>query len=194
LIRPDDFIICADKGANNAARLGIWPDVLIGDFDSIEPPFLEQFKSAGVKIISYPAEKDETDTQLALDYAMSLKPKEIILTGALGKRPDHSLANIFLLLRADDAGMKCSIVESRGKIYLTSKSMVIRGRPGDLVSILSLGKAEGVDLTGFKYPSKDGVLDYRNPALGVSNELVGDKGNISVSSGVVLVFQIGSQR
>lgn len=191
LIGPDDFIICADKGANNAARIGVWPDVLIGDFDSIEPSLFEEFKNAGVKIVSHPAEKDETDTQLALDYAIPLKPKEIILTGALGKRPDHSLANIFLLLRADEAGIKCSIADSRGEIYLVGKSLTIKGCPGDLVTLLPLGKAEGVNLSGFKYPLRNGVLDYRNPSLGVSNELAEDEGHISVDKGVVLVFKIG---
>lgn len=190
LVRETDFIICADGGGNNASKIDVWPDVLIGDLDSIDPQLFAHFKAGGIKIFSHPAEKDKTDTQLALDYALSLHPEEIVLTGTLGDRPDHSLANIFLLLRAVDADTPCAIIESRAEIRVVQKFLVLKGRPGDTVTVLPLGKAEGVSLAGVKYPLKGAVLDSQNLTLGVSNELKEARAVIKVAKGSLLVFKM----
>lgn len=99
------------------------------------------------------------------------------------------MANVFLPLRAEDAGIKCAIIESVGKIRRVQKALTVEEEPGDTVTILFLGRAEEVTLFGFEYPLQGGVLKTRNPALGVSNELIGRTGKIGVKKGSCLFLK-----
>src|SRR5574340_972093 len=93
-------MICADGGARHLGALGLTPDVIIGDMDSLSPDLLRRFEEGGSRGVRHPRDKRETDTQLALEYALQLKPDEIMIFGALGGRIDHTLANISLLAQA----------------------------------------------------------------------------------------------
>ncbi|GAE86853.1 thiamine diphosphokinase [Acetivibrio straminisolvens] len=92
-----DFIVCADGGALHLQRLGIKPDVLLGDFDSIEDKHLEYYKEQNVEIFKFPSEKDMTDTELAVDTVIDKGYKDIVIIGGTGTRLDHTLSNIFCL-------------------------------------------------------------------------------------------------
>ena len=96
-IRPDDLIIAADGGGNHLIKAGLIPEVIIGDCDSISPTVLDTLVKAGANLLRYPIDKDQTDLELALDYAINQGCQEIHIYGALGTRWDQSLANLLLM-------------------------------------------------------------------------------------------------
>ena len=97
ILHADDFIICADGGARHALALGLKPDLVIGDMDSIQKDQWQQLEREGVPIELYPRDKNETDLELAIARAVELQPSEIIIIAALGGRLDQTLGNIALL-------------------------------------------------------------------------------------------------
>ncbi len=187
-------IICADSGAGHLYSIGIIPHVIIGDMDSLTAEMLEYFKERGCKIIRYPEAKDETDTQLALEYAFGMAPDEIYLFGAIGTRIDHTLANISLLVYGAKKGMNVRFIDEWCEASIVSRELVIDGEPGQTVSLLPFSDVvKGITLDGFEYPLKDGVMEVGRP-YGISNRLTSKRGVISVSTGYLLViryFKVG---
>lgn len=183
-----DYIICADGGIKHLKRLGIDPSVIIGDLDSITIDNLNFYKKKNIEIIKYPSEKNETDTQLAIQYAMSLPIKEIILVGVLGDRIDHSLGNIYLMESILKKGLKVSIINEKNKIYLIDKEIKIRGAKGNIISLLPYTDlVKGITSTGLFYPLKNKDMIKSNP-FGISNVMVDSCIKISIQSGLLLVF------
>ncbi|HWT83212.1 MAG TPA: thiamine diphosphokinase, partial [Candidatus Methylomirabilis sp.] len=97
ILRPDDFRIAADGGMKHLSRLGLLPQLLIGDLDSISAGEVEWLVQAGIQVEHHPPAKDETDLELAVAYASQAGYREVVVIGALGGRIDQSLGNIFLL-------------------------------------------------------------------------------------------------
>lgn len=95
-------VICADGGARHLEAVGAIPDLVIGDMDSIDPDTLRHYEEAGCRVVRHSRRKDETDTELAVQEALALEPAEVWIWGGMGRRLDHTLANISLLSR----GMK----------------------------------------------------------------------------------------
>ncbi len=183
-----EYIICADGGANHLKDLGIKPDVIIGDLDSISPNDLEYYKSLNVEIIKYPTKKDETDTQLALQYAARLPIKEIILLGVIGDRIDHSIGNIYLMENLVLKGFKVSIINENNIVYLINKEIEFYGEIGDVVSLLPYSdKVTGILTDGLEYPLYNKDMIKSNP-FGISNVLSKNKIRISIKSGLLLVI------
>lgn len=183
-----DYIICADGGVKHLKRLGIDPSVIIGDLDSITSDNLNFYKKKNIEIIKYPSEKDETDTQLAIQYAMSLSIKEIILVGVLGDRMDHSMGNIYLMESIIKKGLKVSIINEKNKIYLIDKKIKIKGRKGNIISLLPYTDlVKGIRSTGLLYPLKNRDMIKSNP-FGISNVMEDQCIKISIQSGLLLVF------
>ncbi len=124
LLRPDDFILCADGGTRHALALGLTPNVIVGDMDSLPANF--QTSTFDGEIVLYPKDKNETDLELAIDHAVSLNPDQILILAALGGRMDQTLANIALLsnlqlatcvtLNSPTAWKKSSFAEIRPKL------------------------------------------------------------------------------
>ena len=98
-IRAGDWLICADGGTRHALTLGLIPDVVIGDLDSLEPQFKAELESQGVRFEVYPADKDQTDLELALELAVAAGVRQIDILAVQGGRLDQSLANLLLLTR-----------------------------------------------------------------------------------------------
>ncbi|MGI5921130.1 MAG: thiamine diphosphokinase [Syntrophomonadaceae bacterium] len=191
LFRDDDLIICADGGANYAYRLGLMPSIVIGDMDSILPEVREHFSHTSATIKKYPRRKDFTDTQLALAVADEAGCDEIVLIGTLGKRLDHTLANLYSGIDVARRNKPIMHFSPDCQVYLTSKRLEINGQPGDTVSILTLTeKSEGVSLEGFEYPLNNVVLENSKPYT-VSNVLAAKKGIITVDNGVLAAFYVG---
>jgi thiamine pyrophosphokinase len=187
------FLICCDGGARHVAAAGMIPDVLIGDMDSVESARLEGYISQGVKIVSYPVDKDFTDTELALDYAISLKPETIHIWGALGGRIDHALANIFLLLKGKEAGIETYLIDEYCEIVVTENEVSYMDAAGCLVSLLALSpKVEGLTLRGFLYPLADETL-IMGESRGVSNIVKDGQATICLRSGNLLVIRYWQQ-
>lgn len=188
LARKMDWIFAADGGAAYCAKMGISPDVVIGDLDSTPKSLLEKFKAEGKKIISYPVDKDFTDLELALRYAVDQGAQEIIVAGALGARWDMSVANLMLLGSDFLARTKVRlVVENQTAIVLRGKDQItIKGICGDLLSLIPLSDdVHGVSTEGLRYPLKNETLKFA-ATRGVSNQFCCSTARIRLDKGLLL--------
>jgi thiamine pyrophosphokinase len=176
-----DFIIAANGGFSLASRAGVPVDLLLGDIDSL-PQVPE-----GVPIIRVPREKEATDLELALDYAVSLNPSYIRVVGAFGARLDHTLANANLLAKYD---VPIVLFHSGLRAHLVVEKLELSAFPGDLVSLIPLtAEVRGVHTWGLRYALHDGIL-LRASTRGVSNEVVRLPCGVSVREGKLLLIHI----
>lgn len=183
------FIICCDGGARNLHHLAIKPDVIIGDMDSIDHSLLKSFSAKEVRIIRYPEHKDFTDTELALDYAMDLKPEKILIWGALGGRIDHTLANVYLLSKGQEKGVKVSLMDEYLETFVLDHETSFEHAAGQTVSLIALSsEVTGLNLQGFLYPLQDGTLKI-GESHGLSNVINHSHANISLRCGKLLVIR-----
>ena len=181
-------MIAADGGADLALRLGIVPNWVVGDMDSLTPAGRVRLESLGAVFYVYPPEKDDTDTQLALRLAQKEGADEIVVWGGAGDRIDHTLSNLFSAAGFVEQGITIRFEHPRVTVYLVCDRLVVPGRVGDTVSLIVLGKeAAGVSLDGFRYPLRDAVLDYRWPYT-VSNVIVESDPCVRVASGILAVI------
>jgi len=195
-LTPDHFkdgvVIGVDRGAEWLIHQQIIPDYFIGDFDSAQTNFLEKIKKDFPdRILSFPSEKDETDTELAMKFAISLKPTEILLIGGTGTRLDHTLANIHVLLQAEQKQIPALMLDKHNRIQLLlpKQKKVIEKSDFRYVSILPLSEyVEGITLIGFKYPLHQATMKTGIP-IGVSNELIATNGTISIEKGILLIIE-----
>jgi thiamine pyrophosphokinase len=182
-------IICADSGAGYLHAIGLVPHVIIGDMDSLSPGILEYFTVRGSRIIRFPEGKNETDTQLALEYAFGTVPDEIYVFGAFGTRIDHTLANVSLLALGVKKGIQIKLIDEWCETFIVNSECTIEGEPGQTVSLLPLSdKVTGITIEGFEYPLNNGVMEIGTP-YGVSNRLIAARGIISVKGGHLLVIR-----
>lgn len=185
----DLLTICCDGGINHLDKLKIQPDIIIGDMDSADAVQLAHYAAHGVKIRKYLPDKDATDTQLALEYAISLKPETIEIWGALGGRIDHTLANLFLLNLGIKEGIKTSLVDEYSESFLVEKEASFEEAIGQTVSLLALDShVNGVTLKGFQYPLDNETLGMSS-SRGISNIIAGSPATIHVDSGSLLVIR-----
>lgn len=134
--KNSNLIICVDGAAYHLIKFGIRPHVLIGDFDSITGEEYDYFANLGVEIKKYPVEKDEIDTELAVEYAIDAGCSEITLIGAIGSRFDHTLANIFLLKKMVDKGVRGWIVNENNQITLIKDHIILEKESSEKVSLI----------------------------------------------------------
>ena len=187
LVQRGDYIICADGGTRHALALGLQPDLIVGDMDSAEPAQLEELRKANVTIESFSHDKDETDLELAINRALVLKPKKIVIAGALGGRLDQTLANITLL--SDDRLSKFDIRLDDGveEVLLCRDQVEVHGRGGDIVSLIPWqGAVTGVLTEHLRWPLRRETL-YPDKTRGVSNEMLDEMASIAVEDGLLLV-------
>jgi thiamine pyrophosphokinase len=192
-IGAGDFIIAADGGARHCQELGITPDLVVGDFDSLEEDELARLAVAGGQLIRYPAHKDETDLELALGEALARGAERVIVFGALGARWDMSLANLLLLSNPVYDRVKIELVDGRQRVLLVSpdRPLTVAGRAGDTLSLIPVGgDAEGVETEGLEYPLKKETLKF-GAARGVSNVLVEEQARVSLAAGHLLCVILG---
>ncbi len=185
LIHPTDFIICADGGARHALALGLIPNLIIGDMDSLPSNF--QLSAFHGEAIVYPKDKNETDLELALQHAAALTPDEIIIVAALGGRIDQTLANISLLSNFILATCNLRLNDGVEEIFLCKKQVEVKGRSGDTISLIPWGgNAEGVTTQNLKWKLNNEIL-YFNKTRGISNEMTSDVATISIAKGSLLI-------
>ena len=189
-IREGDFLIGADRGAIFLLNHGFIPDFSLGDFDSVTPLELKVIERQSRSFHSFDAvDKDYSDTELALNWALERNPAEIVLLGATGTRFDHTLANVHLLVACLDRQVPCRIVDEHNEIIVTRDRVTISKSRFANVSLLPLSpKVTGITLQGFRYPLDQATLSM-GQSLGVSNILTGSSGTIEISSGLLLVIQ-----
>jgi thiamine pyrophosphokinase len=185
-----DYVICADGGLEKAEKLQVVPDLILGDFDSVNPDVLEKYKKKS-EIMKYPAEKDFTDMELSIEIAVKKGYKDIVLVGATGgPRLDHSLANMMLLEKYHQLGINIIIIDNKNKIQIIADNcnIMLNKKEGSFVSLIPLTEnISGLTLEGFKYPL-DRVVVKRGSTLCVSNEIILDKGRIILECGTALLF------
>jgi thiamine pyrophosphokinase len=187
LLRADDYIVCADGGTQHALALGLKPNVIVGDLDSLRMD-VQSLKEQGIEIILYPHDKDETDLELAISHALQEDPSSILIVAGLGFRLDHTLGNISLLADARLSSLDCRLDDGLDEAFFCRGRSEVRGRSGDLVSLIPWGRAvEGVRTEGLKWPLRAETL-YPEKSRGISNELLGDVGKIQIATGLLLVI------
>jgi thiamine pyrophosphokinase len=166
------LVIAVDGGADIAARAGVDPDILIGDMDSVTPATRARLEARGTDVREVPAEKDQTDTELALEIAAQRGASEVWLAAALGGRVDHAVANLLLVFLARQLGVRLCLVDGLTEAYLVGGPFVLDARVGDLVSLIPLTPVvEGIKTIGLRYPLQDESL-VRGTTRGVSNVVV----------------------
>ncbi|MCL5070859.1 MAG: thiamine diphosphokinase [Actinobacteria bacterium] len=185
------LVIAADGGAKNCFNMKFMPDIVIGDMDSITIKAIESITSVKkpIKFINSVPEKDESDTQLAVDYAVGLGTKKILIVGAVGDRVDHTLANIFLLASPSAENSDIRILTEDSEIFVTKKSCQITGAAGKTVSLFSLSPCTNfIRTSGLKYRLKNEKLLF-SPVRGLSNAFIGSKARIEISEGILLIIK-----
>lgn len=189
-----DRVIAVDGGLVCLDSLGIVPTDIVGDFDTVPYEILAKYQNRrDVCIRRYDPEKDATDSQIAMELAISSGSSEIYILGATGTRLDHTLGNIHLLALPLNAGIPCFIVDPHNRIRLIQEeTMLIKKRQyGTYVSLLPFTSlVEGITLKGFKYPLTNYRMDINaNYTLGISNELSAEKAVISLASGILILME-----
>ena len=189
---PYDCVICADGGAQHALGLGLAPDVVVGDLDSLDGDLRARLEDEGCQVLVHPPRKDETDLELALRYAIDHGVDEILILGALGGRIDQTLANILLLALPELQKVKTRIVAGDQEMFLIRGQAFIEGQVGDTVSLLPIaGDVRGITAEGLEYPLQHGTLKF-GPTLGISNVLTAPVARVQVRQGLLLCVHISS--
>jgi len=179
-------VIAADRGARYCLDAGLRPDLVVGDMDSLTAETLAELDRSGVACRVYSPHKDQTDTEIALGFALGDNPDRIEILGALGRRFDHALANVHLLYRSMQGGVPAFIVADTELVFLVTEEATLVNATGLTVSFLPLtASVEGVVLEGFQYPLEDASMEIGRP-VGVSNVVRHARARVRLASGVLV--------
>ena len=182
IIRDDDMIVCADSGYYHAVTMGIQPYAVLGDFDSASYDEVE----CNIKLL-FPSGKDETDTELAVRYALEQGCDELVFLGLMGGRVDHALVNVFILADMLNRGIDAYIFDGTSYIYIADSRIDIKGKPGDLLSVIPITpKVTGITNGGLEYPLDNFDMEM-GFSRGVSNVFVREDAFVEIKSGMVLI-------
>ena len=187
LLRPDDFILCADGGSRHALALKRIPNLVMGDLDSAEKNDLQLLQKTRVPIELFPRDKNETDLELALTRALELNPDQIMIVAALGGRLDQTLSNIALLTSPSLAGRDIRLDDGVEEVFFCRDQVQVHGGSGDTLSLIPWESAvRGIQTQGLKWPLYNETL-YLSKTRGISNEMLSDLASIKIESGLLLV-------
>lgn len=193
-----DLVVAVDGGAAWLVSIGRRPDALVGDLDSVEPALALRLEEEGITVERHPAEKDSSDSELALDYALRRGADRIVMLGAIGGvRLDHELANVLLLAagRKDPRDLDLRLIRGGAcmRALQGGSSLVIEAGTGSLVSLLPVGgDAEGVTTGGLRYPLRDEPLPLGS-TRGLSNEVAAQPATVQLRHGTLLVIETATQ-
>ena len=185
LLHDDDFIIAADGGTRHALALGLTPNIIIGDMDSLPVNFdISKFND---DVILYPQDKNETDLELAIQHALTLNPEQIVILAALGGRLDQTLGNIALISGLQPATCNLKLDDGIEEVFFCRDQVQVNGSSGDIVSLIPWqGEVTGIVTTGLKWRLQDETL-YPQKTRGISNEMLDDSATVQIKSGLLLV-------
>ncbi len=187
----DVIWIGVDRGVVYLLAEGIIPEKAFGDFDSVTEAELELIKEKVPHLNIYPAQKDETDMELALSWAIGQKVEKIHLFGATGGRLDHMLANVQLLTKSIATNIEISIIDQNNIISVQAPGQyhLHINKQYPYISFLPFSReVKGINLTGFKYSLTDENITWGS-TLCVSNELVSEKCTYSFKEGIIIVIR-----
>lgn len=180
IIKKANVIIAADGGADNCIKLGVSPNYIIGDLDSISNKSKEKFK----KLVIHDNDQNTTDMEKAISLAKKLGYKNLAIIGAIGSRMDHSLSNIITLFKTK---IPSKIIDESNEVFAVEKEIEIKGKKGDIVSIIPVSRVEGLTYDGLKWNVKNKNVDAG--WTGTSNIMTGVKATIKLKSGKIIVIK-----
>jgi thiamine pyrophosphokinase len=189
-LRDDDLLIAADGGAKYCLAAGLWPNTVIGDMDSLSHSLMQDLKNHGSQLVEFSPDKDKTDLELALTYAVQQGALDILLLGLLGGRLDQSMANILLLTRNEWKDLNLIVSDEPDIAYLMHENdtVSIQGKPGDIVSLIPLSKVvTDVTTHGLRWQLDQAKL-IMGSTLSVSNELLKTNAKIQIGSGKLFLI------
>ncbi len=180
------YVIAADGGLKYLEDSGIRADIVLGDFDSLG--YVPQHDN----VVRYPVMKDDTDMMLAVKAAIEKKYKKIVIYGGMGGRPDHFIANIQALAYiAKNGGRGYMLDDITAVTVINDRISFTEDYRGKISVLCHGGIASGINIKGFMYNVSDFTMDCTVP-LGVSNEFIGKKADISVEKGMLTVIWEGN--
>lgn len=181
-----DLLIAADGGSRHCRMLGVYPHVLVGDFDSLEPELQAELKTHDVQLLAHPARKNETDFELALLYAQDTGANSVTVIGGLGRRWDHSLANLLLAADARFADLPITFLHGPQRLFPVRQGVQLDTPLGSRVSLIPLaGDALGVTTHGLEYPLNAERIPFGS-SRGVSNVIAAGDAHITLEGGLLL--------
>ena len=182
------WIVAADGGARIAQQFDIFPNLIIGDLDSLNEQEIAYFQRHEVTILAYTPEKDETDLELALQWAIKKGANQICIVGAIGGRFDQTLANVYLLTLPMLENCEVALVSDNQEIrLLRPDNHQINGKIGDTISLIPLnGDVQDISTEYLQYPLSNEILHF-GPARGVSNVMLRDVAHLTFATGLLLV-------
>lgn len=184
-VRQGRYLICADGGLDTARRLGEKPDLILGDFDSLQGDLPTEDE-----VIRLPVEKDDTDMLHAVKVGLEKGYRDFLLLGGLGgERPDHAMANFCLLRYLDEHGGFGVLTDGKTTVrYLSHGTLPLAGKLGTIVSVFPFGcEACTVSYEGLYYETDHTVLTLPD-AMGVSNSMTGEQAVITLHAGSALIY------
>ena len=181
-----DYVICADDGLTHAVTLGLIPDRVVGDFDSVSEAIVDQYRHSQTVFDQYPSRKDKTDTQIAVDTVLDMGADEVWIVAGAGTRLDHSCANLMLLFRIAEKGAGAYLINQYNLIFPILTESHIQGDPGQVISFLPFGGDALVDVSeGLSYPL-DGLHLPATEPIGISNVMTDASAYVRVKKGRLL--------
>lgn len=182
-------VIAADSGLEHAQALGCSVDVVVGDLDSVSTAALERARTEGAAIEQFPADKDATDLELALDAAVASGATRITVVGGHGGRLDHFVANVLLLGSDRFRAVSIDAWIGTAHVVVVRDTTEITGAVGSLCTLLAVGgPAEGITTDALRFPLSDALL-LPGWSRGVSNELLATTARVSLTRGTLLSVQ-----
>ena len=188
---PDHVVIAADRGLESCEALGITPDFVIGDFDSLDPKVKERFVAGQERVTELNPIKDDTDTEAALHLAFEKTAGDIFILGGTGTRLDHVLGNISILAQGLCHGRRVLLLDEYNRIRLADAPFSIKKSEqyGKYVSLLPLTtEVSGLTLEGMAYPLHKYTL-RSDTSIGISNEILDEEARISFEQGILIVVE-----
>lgn len=185
-VKRSDISIAADKGLEVFYKYNIIPDIIMGDFDSVDKNILDYFKN--IEKIKFPSHKDETDSAIAIEKAIECGADEILFLGATGNRLDHLFANIGLLKFALEKGVKCNIIDKNNEIFMINKSTVLNKSDYKYFSLQSFSDCvRNLSIVNAKYTLNNYDLKMGD-GITISNEFLDKPVEVNFDSGTLIVF------
>lgn len=184
LVFAANLVICADGGANQARALGITPQVILGDFDSIEPGTRQHFN--GVQMLYIP-DQESTDLEKALRYCIEQHASSVDIIGATGDRLDHTTGSLGCFKKFGHR-LQIRLIDTVGELTLVQNTVSIDVREGEKLSLIPLDRCAGISTTNLKYPLTNDTLELGGRE-GISNEAIATPVTILVTSGTLLLYR-----
>jgi thiamine pyrophosphokinase len=182
---PPQLVVAADSGADVARSLGLLPDVIVGDFDSVTPAGA----ATAAEHRRFPADKDATDLALALAEARDTGAESITVIGGSGGRLDHFLGNVAALAGDELAAVRVDALMGTARLWVVRRRRTVSGRVGQIVTLLSHGgPATGVRTTGLRWALAGETLEAGS-SRGVSNVLTAPEATVTLETGVILAVR-----